>query len=52
MNATVDAAPALAAAGVTDMRCMLPLREDPRAFEASLHDLVSAFRSAVGRSNT
>lgn len=49
VDATVAAAPALAAAGVTDMRCMLPLREDPAAFEAALHDLVAAFRDAVGR---
>jgi probable F420-dependent oxidoreductase len=51
IDRTVDAAPALAAAGVTDVRSAFPLPSDPAAAEDTLAKLVAAFRSAVGRTD-
>lgn len=51
VKATVAAAPALVAAGVTDVRMNVPLPSDPAAAEDILADLVGAFRAEVGRSS-
>ena len=51
VKATVAAAPALVAAGVTDVRTNLPLPSDTGAAEDTLADLVGAFRAEVGRSS-
>jgi probable F420-dependent oxidoreductase len=48
---TVEAAPALVEAGVTDVRSAFPLPSDPAAAEDKLTELVGAFRAAVGREN-
>jgi probable F420-dependent oxidoreductase len=48
---TVEAAPALVAAGVTDVRTAFPLPSDPAAAEDKLAELVRAFRTAVGRTD-
>jgi alkanesulfonate monooxygenase SsuD/methylene tetrahydromethanopterin reductase-like flavin-dependent oxidoreductase (luciferase family) len=49
LAATAEGAPALAEAGVTDVRASLPLPQDPHAVEDTLSELVQAFRQAVGR---
>jgi probable F420-dependent oxidoreductase len=46
---TVEAAPALVEAGVTDVRSAFPVPSDPAAAEDTLTELVRAFRTAVGR---
>jgi probable F420-dependent oxidoreductase len=48
--ATMDAVPALAAAGVTDFRCAVRLPDSRAAAEDLLHEIVAAFRTAAGRS--
>lgn len=47
--ATMDAVPALAAAGVTDFRPGIRIPDDPAAAEDLLDELVVAFREAAGR---
>jgi probable F420-dependent oxidoreductase len=48
---TVEGAPALVEAGVTDVRSAFPLPSDPAAAEDTLDELVRAFRTAVGRTD-
>jgi probable F420-dependent oxidoreductase len=48
---TVEAAPGLVEAGVTDVRSAFPLPSDASAAEDTLGKLVGAFRQAVGRSD-
>jgi probable F420-dependent oxidoreductase len=49
LAATMDGVPALAAAGVTDFRCPLPVPSDASAAADRLGEIVSTFRKAVGR---
>jgi probable F420-dependent oxidoreductase len=51
IDRTVEAAPALAAAGVTDVRSAFPLPADASAALDTLRSFVAAFRSAVGRTD-
>ncbi len=46
---TMDAVPALVDAGITDLRSYLPVPSDPAAALDFLSELVTAFRTAVGR---
>lgn len=48
VGATMDAVPALAAAGVTDFRPAVRIPDDPAAAEDLLDELVVAFRTAGG----
>ena len=49
LPATMDAVPALAAAGVTNFRSHLPIPSDPAAAHDYLAEVVTAFRPAAGR---
>jgi probable F420-dependent oxidoreductase len=48
---TIEAAPALVAAGVTDVRTSFPVPADPSAAADTLAELVTTFRKAVGRTD-
>ena len=48
---TIDGAPALVEAGVTDVRSSFPIPADSSAAQDTLGELVGAFRKAVGRTD-
>jgi len=49
VDRTMEAVPAMVAAGVTDFRAYLPIPADPAAAQDYLSGIVAAFRKAVGR---
>jgi probable F420-dependent oxidoreductase len=49
LDRTMEAVPALVAAGATDLRVRVPMRDPDADAERSLRGLVTAFRSTVGR---